>query len=141
MLKLSTSYSKKVPVEGQEFSSQSFHAAVELELSDALKPEDVRARIHDTFSMVRAAVEAELNGKAHENGQTNGNGVHHTDTGEKASNRQIKYLTDLAGQKNISLSDLNARIRKDYGAGGLYDLTRKQASDLLDAMNGKRKAA
>ena len=45
MLKLSTSFSKKVPVPGQEFSSQSYHAAVELELSDALKPDEVQARI------------------------------------------------------------------------------------------------
>jgi hypothetical protein len=36
MIKLSTAFMKKVPVQGQEFSSQSFHASIELELSDAL---------------------------------------------------------------------------------------------------------
>ena len=59
MLRLSTSFSKKVPVEGQEFSSQSYHASVELELSDALQPAEIRTRIHDTFAVVRDAVVGE----------------------------------------------------------------------------------
>ena len=57
MLKLSTSFSKKVPVPGQEFSSQSYHAAVELELSDKLQPHELQGQIHATFDMVRQAVE------------------------------------------------------------------------------------
>ena len=35
MLKLNASYSKKVPAE-EEYSSQSFHASVEVELPDGL---------------------------------------------------------------------------------------------------------
>ena len=46
MLKLNSSYSKKVPVEGQDFSSQSYHASVEVELPDGwevrLAPSSVR---------------------------------------------------------------------------------------------------
>ena len=64
MLKLNTSYSKKVPVEGQEYSSQSFHASVEVELSDGMTAEQIKTRIHDTFELVRQSVESELNGKA-----------------------------------------------------------------------------
>ena len=56
MLKLSTSFSKKVPVPGQEFSSQSYHAAVELELSDALQPAEVQERIRQTFALDAQAV-------------------------------------------------------------------------------------
>ncbi len=40
-----------------------------------------------------------------------------------------------------TLSDINADIRRRFGVDCLYDLTRKQASELLDEMNGKRKAA
>ena len=40
MLKLNASYSKKVPA-GEEYSSQSFHASVEVELPDGLTQEQL----------------------------------------------------------------------------------------------------
>ena len=39
-----------------------------------------------------------------------------------------------------SLSDLIADVRKRYGVDGLYDLNRKQASGLLDDLNGRKAA-
>ena len=38
MLKLNTSYSKKVPADG-EYTSQSYHASIEVELPDGLSSE------------------------------------------------------------------------------------------------------
>jgi len=61
MLKLNASYSKKVPAEG-EYSSQSYHASIEVELSDGLTADQIQDRIHETFEMVRDSVEAELHG-------------------------------------------------------------------------------
>ena len=61
MLKLNASYSKKVPA-GEEYSSQSYHASVEVELPDGLTQEQLQARIHETFDLVRNSVEAELHG-------------------------------------------------------------------------------
>ena len=60
MLKLNASYSKKVPAD-TEYSSQSFHASVEVELPDGLTQDQLNAKIHETFDLVRASVEAELN--------------------------------------------------------------------------------
>ena len=57
MLKLNASYSKKVPA-GEEYSSQSYHASVEVELPDGLTQEQLQARIHETFDLVRNSVEA-----------------------------------------------------------------------------------
>ena len=62
MLKLNASYSKKVPA-GEEYSSQSYHASVEVELPDGLSPDQLQTRIHETFDLVRNSVEAELHGK------------------------------------------------------------------------------
>ena len=45
MLKLNASYSKKVPAEG-EYSSQSYHCSVEVELSDKLEGHEIQAKIH-----------------------------------------------------------------------------------------------
>ena len=144
MLKLSTSYSKKVPVPDQEYSSQSFHAAVEVELSDALTPEQIQTRIHKTFEMVRQAVETELTGNRcplqpddHSTPPTppNGNGQ-----ALKITNRQAKFITDLATQQGFRLSELNTHIGKLYGATSLYDLDRKSASALLDSLQQKKAA-
>ena len=59
MLKLNASYSKKVPAEG-EYSSQSYHASIEVELPDGLSQEQLNEKIHATFAMVCESVEAEL---------------------------------------------------------------------------------
>ena len=148
MIKLSTSYSKKLPVDGQDFSSQGFHASVELELSDSLTPEQIRAKIHDSAELLRKAVDDELQGAAANTSpgasdqpafggqraqpQAQGPGE------RKASNKQVKYITDLAAERKIQISDLNADIRKRFNVEGLYDLTSKQASLLLDEMNGRQ---
>ena len=146
MLKAIVSYSKKIPVPDSEYSSQGYSLSLESEIPDT-DPRAIQTRLHDTFELVKSSVEQELangNGNAHvvkppETGtqparRPNG-------TGEKASNRQIKFLTDLATQRGMSLSDLNADVRKRFGVAGLYDLSRRDASVLLDELNGKKKAA
>ncbi|MCE9616530.1 MAG: hypothetical protein K8T26_19825 [Lentisphaerae bacterium] len=130
MLKAIVSYSKKVPAEGQ-FSSQGYSLSLETEISEN-EPGKIQAKLHDTFDLVKQTVENEL---------ANGNGqakpvpapAAGRQTGEKASNKQVKYITDLAAGREISLSDLNAGIQKRYG-GGLYDLTKKQASEVVEEL-------
>lgn len=146
MLKLSTSYSKKIPVEGQEFSSQSFHASVELELSDALSPEQIQAKIHDSAALLRRSVDEELQGTtsgadSRQEPFAKPRAPNAGGDDAKASNKQVKYITDLAAERKILLSDLNADIRKRFGVDGLYDLTRRQASAVLDEMNGRQRRA
>jgi hypothetical protein len=141
MLKLSTSFSKKVPVPGQEFSSQSYHAAVELELSDALQPAEVQERIRQTFALVRQSVETEINGKPAT--QPAAQPAQPAPTGkpvEKASNKQVKFILDLASRQKLSLSQLNADVQQQFGVADIYALDRKQASALVDALK-LRKAA
>ena len=145
MLKAIVCYSKKIPV--AEYSSQGYSLSLETEVPES-DPAAIQARLHQTFDMVRASVEQEL---------ANGNGRQparddpgpqalppppaHGGNG-KASNKQIKFLTDLATQRGMSLSDLNADVQRRFGVTGLYDLSRRDASALLDALNGRsRKAA
>ena len=61
MLKLNASYSKKVPADG-EYTSQSYHASIEVELPDGLNQNQLQTRIHETFALVKESVEAELHG-------------------------------------------------------------------------------
>ena len=147
MLKLNASYSKKVPAD-TEYSSQSYHASVEVELPDGLTPEQLNARIHETFAMVRDSVEAELHGEGGNAGQTadapqlpiqSAQPQNKPAYGKKpatdspASPKQIKFLLDLARQNGYTVDQLKSR----FNVSALEDLSRTQCSRAIDALNGK----
>ena len=138
MLKLNASYSKKVPA-GEEYSSQSYHASVEVELPDGLSGEALQARIHETFDLVRNSVEAELHEKnacayrdssgqntPKNRGQGNRTGGHKNDI--PASSKQLSYLLDLARQRGVTAQQIAARFQMP----DIQHLTRQQCSSQID---------
>ena len=155
MLKLNASYSKKVPADS-EYSSQSFHASVEVELPDGLTQEQLNAKIHETFDLVRASVEAELteNCAPHQpallpqentanapqtppaqpqqnkNGYAKKNG---TTSDAPASPKQVKYLLDLARQYGVSPDQIKAK----FNVSSLESMTKVQCSRAIDELSGK----
>ena len=136
MLKLNASYSKKVPVLGQDYSSQSYHASIEVEIPDGLTQAQLQERIHGTFALVKDSVEAELS----EGGKAETPAPHaparDNTPQESASPAQIHYLTDLAIRRKMDVQALNAEARRLYQVDDMKQLTRKQASDLIDHLNG-----
>ena len=153
MLKLNASYSKKVPAD-TEYSSQSFHASVEVELPDGLTQDQLNAKIHETFDLVRASVETELHGNASSNqpallpaesasnapqmnsAQQNKNGYgkkNGTTSDAPASPKQVKYLLDLARQYGVSPE----QIKSKFNVPALESLTKVQCSKAIDELNGK----
>ena len=155
MLKLSAAYSKKVPAE-TEFSSQSYHASVEVELPDGLSHEALDAKIHETFALVRDSVEAELGNTVRQPSAASQTpptqsqpGLHDTPPqnssqpvyGKKngtasdapASPKQIKFLLDLARQNGYTVEQLKAR----FNVSVLEELSRTQCSRAIDMLNGK----
>ena len=153
MLKLNASYSKKVPADS-EYSCQSFHASVEVELPDGLTQEQLNAKIHETFDLVRASVEAELNGNSapqqpallpqenasnpqqvasapqSKNGYSKKNG---TTSDAPASPKQVKYLLDLARQYGVSPDQIKAK----FNVPALESLSKTQCSRAIDELSGK----
>ena len=154
MLKLNASYSKKVPAD-TEYSSQSFHASVEIELPDGLTQDQLIAKIHETFALVRDSVESELHGNTvqqpaqniqtpppqsqpdqHENLAQNAAKPAYGKkpaTDALASPKQIKFLLDLARQNGYTIEQLKAK----FGVSVLEDLSRAQCSRAIDVLNGK----
>lgn len=136
MLKLNASYSKKIPTT-EQFSSQSYHCSIEVELSDAASPEQLQSKIRDTFALVRDAVEAELHGKPAAKPEPAAQPAKaepaKPDTA-KASNKQVKFILDLAKGKGLSLSTLNTRVQEKFKVESVYSLDRKQASRLVDEL-------
>ena len=137
MLKLNAAFNKKVPVAGEQSSSQSYHCSVEVELSDAASPEQLQAKIAETFALVRDAVESELHGKtaakAEPEAQPAKGEPAKPDT-TKASNKQVKFILDLAKGKGLSLSVLNTRVQEKFKVESVYELARKDASRLVDEL-------
>ena len=156
MLKLNASYSKKVPAD-TEYSSQSFHASVEVELPDGLTPEQLDAKIRETFALVRESVETELRGNTmrqpsaasqtqppqsqpglYDNppqnapkpayGKKNG-----ATSDAPASPKQVKYLLDLARQFGINPEQIKAK----FNVPALESLTKTQCSRAIDELSGK----
>ena len=153
MMKLNASYSKKVPAD-TEYSSQSYHASVEVELPDGLTPEQLNSKIHETFALVRDSVEAELHGNtasqpaqvpqtsnmqpqgaydaAPQNAAKPTYGKKPT-TDAPASPKQIKFLLDLALQNGYTIEQLKAR----FNVSQIEALSRTQCSRAIDMLNGK----
>lgn len=131
MLKLNASYSKKVPAEG-EYTSQSYHASIEVELPDGLSSEQLNSKIHETFAMVRESVEAELHGNTvnQQGGNAPQNPHNQPVQGSTpASPKQINYLLSLAGRRGIT----PAQIAAQHGVASVEQLTKSQCSEIINS--------
>ena len=131
MLKLNASYSKKVPAEG-EYTSQSYHASIEVELPDGLSSEQLNSKIHETFAMVRESVEAELHGNTvnQQGGNAPQNPHNQPIQGSTpASPKQINYLLSLAGRRGIT----PAQIAAQHGVASVEQLTKSQCSEIINS--------
>ena len=131
MLKLNASYSKKVPAEG-EYTSQSYHASIEVELPDGLTQDQLQSRIHETFAMVRESVEAELHGNTVNQQGGNGSQNAHNQPVQgstPASPKQINYLLSLAGRRGIT----PAQIAAQHGVASVEQLTKSQCSEIINS--------
>jgi len=141
MIKLNASYSKKVPVEDRDYSSQSYHCSVEIEIPDGTAPDQLRTRIRDTFSLVRDSVEAELHGEpapparlpaprqAPDPRQFQ---QPRRQREQPASAKQLGYLRDIAVRRGMSLEELDHAAHMQFGADSIARLSREEASRLID---------
>ena len=138
MLKLNASYSKKVPADG-EYTSQSYHASIEVELPDGLSQEQLNDKIHATFAMVRESVEAELHGNSSArhgeypaqeavNPGPQGNRSAAANNAGPASPKQISYLLSLASRRGITPQQIAAQ----HNVANIDQLTKKQCSALIE---------
>ena len=134
MLKLNAAYSKKVPAEG-EYTSQSYHASIEVELPDGLSQEQLNDKIHATFAMVRESVEAELGeNNARKNGEfppqetSNPAPQSNRSAAIPASPKQINYLLSLASRRGITPQQIAAQ----HNVANVDQLTKRQCSALIE---------
>ena len=131
MLKLNAAYSKKVPADG-EYTSQSYHASIEVELPDGLSQEQLNDKIHATFAMVRESVEAELGenntSKRAELPIQETTPQNNRSAAVPASPKQINYLLSLASRRGITPQQIAAQ----HNVANVDQLTKRQCSALIE---------
>ena len=149
MLKLNASYSKKVPAES-EYSSQSYHCTIEVELPDGLTGQQLQDKVHEVFDFVRSSVEAELHGSAsvqqtpaqqpvqrqqpapQQNYQQNQGGRQYRSTAASASPRQVNYLLSLAKRAGWTIQQILQRCNVQ----SVEAIPSKVCSDLIQEFSG-----
>ena len=144
-IRASIGISKKV---GQpDYGSLGANCQLEVEL-DASVIEDAEAfhdKIRRIYALANQAVVDQL-AQSNGNGQKPGNGHNRTtpingkngDDETPASNKQIKYLLDVARQRHqMDLSQIAEFCDQAVGANDVYRLTKRQASAVIDQLTGK----
>ena len=132
MIKITTSYGRKTP--GNEpYSSESTHLTVEVELPDGVLDDqaEFKQAVRRLFAQARAEVEEQVGATPP---SSNGNGNQQQRNGQPASPRQIDFLLSL-GRRNANMSP--AEILREAGVEKLTDLTKSQASQMIDRFNQK----
>ncbi len=141
MIKLNASYSKKVPAE-LEYSSKSFMACIEVELPTGATAKELKAKIHDTFELVKSSVETEIEAKVSTSASQQKTSPNDRSPAppkaksspSKASNKQIKFILDLGKAKEKRLADLNQDAATLFQVESIYELSKKDASKFVDVL-------
>lgn len=136
MIKLNVAYGKKVPGT-QDYSSDSYHASVEIELSgDTSNWNEVNNAISKTFDDLKKSVEDQIAGKSvADNGDsTSADTVKTAPAGNtagehenKPSEKQLKYLLSLATRRGIT----PAQLAKDHGVASIDEMDKKTVSQII----------
>ncbi len=152
MIKIHANVSKKVPVPGVQFSSQSFMAGIEIEVSDGATAEQIQGRIKEVYGLLENTIDAEiaaqgasdtpepkgLGGNGGNGGQrrwnnprSNGNG-HKNGNGRHASQAQIKAIFAISHSIGLERDQLLDYINTEFGVATPDELTIKQASTVIE---------
>ena len=92
MIKLTGNVSRKVPIPGKEFSSQSFSAGMEAEVGNEATQEEIKAKIREMYDILEAAVKSQITS----------NGVHLPE--EKESEPTQAAVNSNGGNGNGSIT-------------------------------------
>jgi hypothetical protein len=137
-LKASVGLSRKV---GQEnYGSLGANCQLEIELDNALvnDAEAFHDGIRRLYALANQAVVDQLARNNSPAPQDTSPAPQNPPEDTPASNKQIKYLLDLARQEHkMDLNQTATYCEQTVGVSDVYQLTKSQASALIDLLNGK----
>lgn len=144
-LKLNAGLSRKVT--DNNYGSRGASVNVELELDSGLisKPRKLKERIRQLFCLVRTSLAEELNGAANPQSQVKDHGQDQPPVNgvakepgnsqkapRPATQSQLRAIAAIAKRLQINIDDV---LRERFQVGQPQDLSVRQASELIDALN------
>ena len=132
MIKLQVTYTKKVPGP-EQYSSQGYHVGIETEVSDDAVQE-ARRSIEEEIANDRST---QPHQEVHPRFPSNGNNDRPVvrDNGELISPKQMNFLLSLSSrQHGMTVEQLNAYAGQEVGIDNVRELTKKQASALIECL-------
>lgn len=156
MIRIIANVSKKLPIPGQEFSSQQYMAGIEVEVSDGAAPEQIQQRIAEVYAMLEGSIDREI--AAHgaalaeakpvavpirqpvnrlpQNGTNGKNGRN----GSHATEAQVKAIFAIARALGMSREEILAQIRDEFSTDKVESLSVRQASSLIEGLKARQNA-
>ena len=158
MIKLSANVSKKVPIEGLQYSSQNFSAGIEVEVSGDRSEERIRDKFRKLYGLLEDAIDEQIRiqsggnreedsrkdsarsriarrglGRLKNDGNGNSSGGSNGN-GRHATEAQVKAIYAIAKDRGIETGDLKNYLLQDYGVQSPQDLSISDASSVIDEL-------
>lgn len=149
MIKLSASVCKKVPLPGVEFSSQSYSAGMEVEVSSGTAPEELKRKLQSLYGLLEESIQEQIeggqpevpgNGHQRSPGQRNNHAGNGNGSSRGATEAQQRAIQAIARSHGYSDQRLGGLISESFGVGSICDLSIGQASSLIDTLKNNGKA-
>ena len=154
-MKLAITHTKKVP--GQEdYSSEGFGATIEVEVSDeqAQDASSVQGWLKELYDQAKQAVEEQIRSVPKRNGTqpaAQGSGLFGRGNGNQstpsrgngqgvATPKQVSYLISLGNRSKLTYADLVQVAKERFQAEDLYQLSKADASQLIDELKPAARA-
>jgi len=134
MIKLSAGLSKKLPLEGVEFSSHSASASIEVELADGTSSEQIKDELRNLYGLLEEAIDEQLGRKVEVSGPEEKPVAMTGRNGRRATEAQQRAIRAIAGDRGLSLRELQQMLQEQFGTENMPDLSLHDASVLIDIL-------
>jgi hypothetical protein len=143
MLKIVANVSKKVPVPGIDYSSQSYSAGVEVEVADAASPQEIQSKVHEIYGLLEQTIDSEISGQQavitppqppvnRIAGQ--GRPTQHSGNGRHATEAQVKAVFAISKALGMNRESLFDLLYREYHTSQVESLSIKAASKLIEQL-------
>jgi len=152
MIKLSASVSKKAPVPDVEFSSRSYSAGMEVEISSDAREEELRERLRSFYELLEASIQEQTvpaqghapEGAAAREGPEQGPAPEQppgagNSPARPATRAQLQAIRVIAREHGYGQEALGRLLSDRFGVKRASVLSISQASSLIDLLKGNGK--